>query len=121
MSITKELVKTSSQSYLTPRARVGDRALEGRGVFTTDPIRKDELVALWGGSVYAREEMMELPSALRAHARQVEEGLFMGPRELDSVDGPDLINHSCEPNCGVRGQNGIVALRDIEAGEEITI
>ncbi|MBI3396294.1 MAG: S-adenosylmethionine decarboxylase, partial [Spirochaetia bacterium] len=28
---------------------------------------------------------------------------------------------SCEPNCGIRGQSGIVALRDIAPGEEITV
>lgn len=29
-------------------------------------------------------------------------------------------NHSCEPNIGVQGQIVFVALRDIEAGEELT-
>ena len=29
-------------------------------------------------------------------------------------------NHSCEPNVGVAGQIVFVALRDVEAGEELT-
>ena len=29
-------------------------------------------------------------------------------------------NHSCEPNIGVRGQIVFVAIRDVEAGEELT-
>jgi hypothetical protein len=29
-------------------------------------------------------------------------------------------NHSCEPNIGVRGQIVFVAMRDIDAGEELT-
>jgi uncharacterized protein len=29
-------------------------------------------------------------------------------------------NHSCEPNIGVQGQIVFVAMRDVEAGEELT-
>jgi SET domain-containing protein len=32
----------------------------------------------------------------------------------------DYINHSCDPNCGIRGESELVALRDIEAGSELT-
>jgi SET domain-containing protein len=34
-----------------------------------------------------------------------------------------FVNHSCEPNCEtdqIRGKMWIIALRDIEAGEELT-
>jgi hypothetical protein len=43
--------------------------------------------------------------------------IFLGPltRELG-----DSINHSCEPNCGMRNATTIVAMRDIAAGEELT-
>ena len=30
------------------------------------------------------------------------------------------MNHSCEPNCVIMGRTRIVALRRIEAGEEVT-
>ena len=44
---------------------------------------------------------------------QIEEGLHM-EGELGSC-----INHSCDPSCSIEGFS-IVALKDIEAGEEIT-
>ena len=31
----------------------------------------------------------------------------------------DMINHSCEPNCGLLGQMLLVAMRDIARGEEL--
>ncbi|MFH1547204.1 MAG: SET domain-containing protein-lysine N-methyltransferase, partial [bacterium] len=31
------------------------------------------------------------------------------------------INHSCEPNCGIRGDIVFTAIRDIKEGDEITI
>jgi hypothetical protein len=30
-----------------------------------------------------------------------------------------MINHACEPNCGIRGDVVLVALRDIAVGEEL--
>jgi len=32
-----------------------------------------------------------------------------------------FLNHSCSPNVGVRGEITFVAMRDIKAGEELTI
>lgn len=30
-----------------------------------------------------------------------------------------MLNHSCEPNCGMLGQTLIIAMRDIGPGEEL--
>ena len=51
--------------------------------------------------------------------------LQVGPREFltSSGDIDDYVNHSCEPNCGIRndGEHVILfALRDIAKSEEIT-
>jgi hypothetical protein len=32
----------------------------------------------------------------------------------------DMINHSCEPNCGMAGTSSVQALSDIEIGEELS-
>ena len=32
-----------------------------------------------------------------------------------------FLNHSCEPNVGVQGQIVFVAMRDVAAGEELTL
>lgn len=52
------------------------------------------------------------------HCLQIGADLFLGPSGL--VD--DYVNHSCEPNCGLRfGERFFLfALRDIAVGEEIT-
>ena len=38
----------------------------------------------------------------------------------DSQGIARLLNHSCEPNCGIKDLFKIVAMRDIKSGEEIT-
>jgi hypothetical protein len=52
---------------------------------------------------------------------QIAEDLFIGPlSEQEREGGMIFSNHSCEPNIGVKGQIVFVALRDIQAGEELT-
>ena len=41
-------------------------------------------------------------------------------RWRDSQGIARLINHSCEPNCGIKKLFNVVAMRDIVKGEEIT-
>jgi len=50
---------------------------------------------------------------------QIEERFVLGPAGTEPED-TDFFNHSCDPNCGFKGQVFLVAMRDIRAGEEVT-
>src|ERR1700754_4639340 len=53
---------------------------------------------------------------------QVGDGVFLALREDDPLPSLDEnLNHSCDANCWLDGAVGLVARRDIEAGEEITL
>jgi uncharacterized protein len=50
-------------------------------------------------------------------------GLDGGKRIIDGYGVAAFVNHSCQPNCEtdqIRGKMWVIALRDIEAGEELT-
>ncbi|MDX2264665.1 MAG: SET domain-containing protein [Hyphomicrobiales bacterium] len=96
-----------------------DDAKGGRAVVALDPLVAGEVVAVWNGRILTRAQVAALPEILRAHTAQVEEGLYL--TSTGENEPPDFINHSCEPNAGMSGQIAIVAMRDIAAGEEITI
>lgn len=49
---------------------------------------------------------------------QVDEELYLLTAEKKEPN--DCFNHSCEPNLGFTGQIGLMAMRDIEAGEQLT-
>lgn len=51
---------------------------------------------------------------------QVGDNLFFYATTGKEVEAADFWNHSCDPNCGISGQLKIVAMRDIEPGEEVT-
>lgn len=107
-------------AYLTEKCQVQNRDVTGgKAVYARDVIEPGELIAVWTGRIVSTEELDELPEDIRRHTVQVEEGLYLASHGPD--EGPDFINHSCEPNAGLEGQIAIVALRRIVPGEEVTI
>ena len=108
-------------SYISPKAAVRESPIHGRGLFAVEPIAAGEVVCVKGGYVFDRETLRSMPGWYRAAEIQVAEDLFIGPVEEGEREGSMVFsNHSCEPNVGVRGQVVFVAMRAIEAGEELT-
>jgi SET domain-containing protein len=108
-------------SYISPKASVRESALHGRGLFAVEPFTRGEMVCVKGGYVFDRAKLRELQPRLGPAEIQIGEDLFIGPVDPQERDGGMIFsNHSCDPNIGVTGQIVFVALRDIEAGEELT-
>ncbi|KAA0272828.1 MAG: SET domain-containing protein-lysine N-methyltransferase, partial [Chloroflexi bacterium] len=74
------------------------------------------LIAVFGGVVYEWETFIHLPERERSLCLQVEDRHFLVPRPIGEGD---YVNHSCNPNAGLSGQIGLVAMRDIQIGEEV--
>jgi len=107
-------------AYLTDKCEVQNRDVTGgKAVYARDVIEPGELIAVWTGRIVSTEELDELPEDIRRHTVQVEERLYLASHGPD--EGPDFINHSCEPNAGLDGQIAIVALHRIQPGDEVTI
>ena len=67
------------------------------------------------------DEINNLPEQLREFPMQIEERFVLSPpMNVTEPEDADFFNHSCEPNCGFRGQIFLVAMRDIKNNEEIT-
>jgi uncharacterized protein len=111
---------SESFGYLSPKLEV--RAAPAKGgfaVFARQALVKDEIICVWTGRVAVYEQVLALSPAEKSHTVQVDEGLYLIPFSLDD-EPADYINHSCNPNAGIRGQISLVAMRSIAAGEEIT-
>jgi SET domain-containing protein len=109
-------------SWITPKARKGLRSdISGRGLIATEAIRAAEVVAVKGGHLVTTDVMRALPDPLGNSEIQVADGLHLVALDVDEYEGVMLfINHSCEPNVGFGGNVVLVAMRDIEPGEELT-
>ncbi len=91
---------------------------KGKGVFTNKPIQAGRLVCILTGDRLTARQMdrrIEAGQETTDDPFQISRTLYL---DLDEV--PRSINHSCDPNCGIRQENKLFAIRDIKAGEEIT-
>src|SRR5215472_13721148 len=113
--------KLATTSFLSPKTEVRASKIHGRGLFAREKIARGEIVAIKGGHIFDRETLDRLQSALGPAEIQIADGLFIGPTEASERESSMIFsNHSCDPNIGVQGQIVFVALRDINAGEELT-
>lgn len=97
-----------------PKVTVRRTRRYGRGVFATSPLRKGEVIAAFDGRFYD-DDFDEWTEDLLNHTIQCGRALWR-----DSRGCARYINHSCDPNCGIRGKYKVVAMRDIAKGEQIT-
>lgn len=107
-------------SWISPGIELRDTSKYGKGVFAARPIKKDDTLIIFGGYVLTREEEEQLPESIRDIAIQIAPNHVMGIVSEDQLAATDYVNHSCNPNAGIRGQISLVAIRDIKMGEEIT-
>lgn len=108
------------KTYRSSKIEVRDDALSGRGVFALRDIAKDEIVAIKSGHIVDRDELERINSEVGDFALQIDDKFYLSPSTADEIDDMTVfINHSCDPNIGFRGQVVYVAMRTIEAGEEL--
>jgi len=108
----------SDVSYLTPKARSVDAGMTGRGSVAIETIHPGEFVVAFGGRCMPRSEFDLLPEGQQSRSIQIGDELFLAGHPEPEV--ADFVNHSCEPNCGMSGATIVVAMRSIDAGEELT-
>jgi len=110
-------MKNEQTSYLSPKLEAHPHPEKGGlGVYAREGVKKGELLAVWGGESMDREKLGEVPPELRRYVIQIDDNIYL----VSWVPEPaDYINHCCEPNAGLSGQISLVALRDIEPGEEV--
>jgi SET domain-containing protein len=109
-------------SYRSPKTEVRESKIHGRGLFATADIAKDEIVAVKGGHIVDQKTLRgKISPRLGPVEIQIDDDLFVAPvTDAERDSSMVYLNHSCDPNLGVRGEITFVAMRDIRAGEELT-
>jgi hypothetical protein len=105
-------------NWLTPKAQMRQTPGKGSGSFAITKINKGEVVASFGGFVVDESELKNYSEDRIARSLQLEENTYL-LSGLNPEPG-DMLNHSCEPNCGAYGTSSVISLTDIAIGEELT-
>lgn len=120
-----KIISRGGFSYINPKIKKGYSPIHGRGVFAREDIKKGEILTLSGGIIITKKQMLqfykEWGKIIKDYTVKVWDNLFIFSSLKDTdLEIDDLVNHSCNPNAGIKGQIALVAMRDIKRGEEIT-
>lgn len=108
------------KSVISPKIEVRGSGIDKRGMFAKEHIQKGEIVYIKGGHILTRQELFS-SSTINSYL-PISDEYFIGAISPEEEQYIKLFNnHSCDPNCGMRGEITFVAIRDIEVGEELTI
>lgn len=110
-------------SYISPKVILRN-SKNGKGLFALNDIKKNAAIVDYidaPGKFLTTKEADIFYDEGNDYMIQVDEDLFFVATTEDELEDSDYINHSCDPNCGFNGTLKIVAMRDIQEGEEITI
>ncbi len=105
-------------NWLHPHVQARPSGDKGWGSYALRPIPAGTTVAAFGGAVTTRDVFDTLPDDRRSRSIQIDEDLFLVTSE--TPEPGDMVNHSCEPSCGLMGTNLVVAMRDLEPGDEVS-
>ena len=98
----------SLSHFLVPTTQ--QQGLQGVGRFSEGTIAPETLIAIIGGVIVDEpDQMICMPIGNKLYLHQVH-SLFR-----------TTTNHSCQPNCRIRGFNELVSFKDITPGQELTI
>jgi hypothetical protein len=110
-------------SYVSDKCRKGRHSvIEGGGLHAVAVVKAGEVVAVKGGHIIDRATLLTEAEVIGNSDVQITDQLYLAALTLEEYEAVMLyLNHSCEPNVGVAGNVVFVAMREIAAGEELTI
>ena len=94
----------------------------GFGLFAVEKIKKGDLLIDFStgpGKFLTEEEAQVLYAQGNDYMLQIDDDLFFVATNKEELEDVDFLNHSCDPNCGIRGTLQIVAIKDINPGDEM--
>lgn len=108
-------------SYRSSKTEVRVSPIEGQGLFAVRPIGKGKVVAVKGGHILDGKALPAVEAQIADSFIRIGDGFFIGALRRGEVKANKLyLNHSCNPNLGIRGEITFVAMRSIRGGEELT-
>jgi len=109
-------------SWVNPKAKKAASGIDGIGLFADYNIHANEVVGVKAGHIIDKKTLNEKADIIKNSELQISDDLFIAPLEDKEFEASMIyFNHSCEPNSGMAGNIFVVAMRDIKAGEELTL
>ena len=110
------------KTYISPKTIVKKSDKGGKGFFAKENILKGEILAIKDGHIVTSDKALELDKKIGDYSLQISDEFYICPGTKEEIEDVVIfINHSCDPNVGMDGQISYIAMRNIEAGEELCL
>ena len=94
-------------SYLSPKVKVLSSGIDRRGIFAKSPIKKGEIVCVWGGHVITQKEFNVLAKKqfknIDDYATKVADGFYLVSDKNGTLEDDDFLTTAVTPTAGYRG------------------
>ena len=101
---------------MASKITVKESTIHGKGIFALKDIKKGEIISIIKGP--RKFKINRSAKDALAHPDWVG---FKMHHWIDPIPPYKYLNHSCNPNCGIKGKVETVALKNIKKGEEVVI
>jgi uncharacterized protein len=121
------VIEPPRDSWLSPKIEFRASVIHGTGTYAKAPIRRDEVVEIWGEYSNGDRTVEYTSDTAKADAAERQgKAVMRWDTDLYSIEdkGADegyFINHSCDSNLWFWDAFTVEARRDIEPGEELTL
>jgi uncharacterized protein len=118
----REMKTYLPQTWVNPRIEFRPSRISDNGMFAREPINKGEAVCIVGGIVMTDEEFIAFQGAHRIYnSIQIDDHLHLveDPEVTRYLEGS--MNHCCDSSTWMDDDATLVARRNIEPGEEVTV
>lgn len=113
-------MKKEKQTFFNPKLRIDVSSINGKGMFATFDIKKDEVLVRWGGTFVNKRELTNFNKD-KFLIFQVDKNCWIVEPKYFPEDDSYYMNHSCDPNSWMDDGITFVARKNIKKGKEITI
>lgn len=119
---TSDIHSLWTHRWLNPKCEVRPSPVCAKGVFAKEHIEKGEIIRVTGGIVIPKHDIERYNKLIVYDVENIyldiSDDFVMAPSQED-LDITATINHSCDPNIGFLDTVTLLAIRDIEPGEEV--
>lgn len=107
--------------WVTPKAKEEDSKINRKGLIATEHISEGEPVVVYGGIVIPKSDLQEYREIVGDYDVPFDDEFSIAPVSREEAVAIVSINHSCEPNLGWKNQIMLIAIKDVEPGQELAV
>ena len=85
-------------SYLNKKVEVRSSGIHRKGIFALEPVKKDEVISVWGGFIITQDDFNRLSKGefkdIENYATKVADGFYLVSSKKGGLEDDDFFNHS---------------------------